>query len=69
MTPLDALADSILAEFRAGNDTLEIARARNMPESKVARLMWVARCRDKGLPATFVNRANEIRRIATEIAA
>ena len=64
MTPLDRLADDILAKFRAGNDTAHIARAKKLPESKVARLMWVARCRDKGLPATFVNRANEIRRIA-----
>lgn len=64
MTPLDQLADDILAEFRAGKDTLTIARERKLPESKVARLMWVARCRDKGLPATFVNRANEIKQIA-----
>lgn len=64
MTPLDRLADDTLAEFRAGKDTLEIARLRQMPESKVARLMWVARCREKGLPATFVNRANEIKQIA-----
>lgn len=64
MTPLDQLAIDILAEFRSGLDTFEIARRRNMSESKIARLMWVARCRDKGLPATFVNRANEIRQIA-----
>ena len=64
MTPLDRLADDILAKFRAGKDTADIARELNLREAKVARLMWVARCRDKGLPATFMNRANEIKQVA-----
>ena len=63
MTPLDRLADDILAKFRAGKDTADIARELKLPESKVARLMWVARCRDKGLPATFLTKTREIRRI------
>ena len=43
MTSLDAKAETVLALFRAGSDTLEIAKAMNIPEPKVVSLMGAAR--------------------------
>ena len=64
MSNLDTRADMVLDHFRKGKDTRQIARLMQMPEAQISRLLWVARCRDKGLPATYLNRAREIRKIA-----
>jgi hypothetical protein len=69
MTHLAQLSIEVLRRFRSGKDTLEIAREFSVSEARVSRLLWVARCRDKGLPATFLTKAREVKRIETEIAA
>lgn len=60
---IDQLAVDILARFRDGADTSEIARTLNIPEAKVSQLLWIARCRDKGLPATFLTPRREIKMV------
>lgn len=55
-----------LALFRSGKDTLEIARHFGINEPRAARLVWFARCREKRLPADFLNRAGTLKRIAPE---
>ena len=55
-----ALALRALQHFRHGFDTLEIGRKLGIPEARASRLLWVARCHAKGLPADF----RTIRRIA-----
>jgi vacuolar-type H+-ATPase subunit C/Vma6 len=68
MIALDQVAEMALRRFRAGSDTAEIAEWMRLPECKVSKLLWVARCREKGLPATFMNRAREVKRIAPKAA-
>lgn len=68
MTALDSLATNILASFRKGNDTAAIAQDTGFPEEKVSRLLWVARCREKSLPATFLDRARHVKQIAAKAA-
>jgi len=64
MTSLDAKAEAVLALFRAGSDTMEIAIAMGLLEPTVSRLLWVARSREKRLPATFMNRDGKLKQIA-----
>lgn len=51
MIELDTIAETILALFRAGSDTLEIAVAMRMPEAAISRLLWVARSRERRIAA------------------
>ena len=60
-TFLEVMAKNALKEFRKGNDTAEIAAKLQISEARASRLVWVARCQEKGLPATFLNRAREVK--------
>lgn len=48
------LAAASLKLFRAGKDTVEIAKALGIPETRASKLLWVARCRARRLPADFI---------------
>ena len=50
------LAAECLKLFRADLDTVEIAARFEMSESKASRLIWAARCFERGQPADFVQR-------------
>lgn len=53
--PADAGFGGIcLALFRVGADTNQIARDLRVPEWRVSRAIWLARCLEKGLPAEFL---------------
>jgi DNA-binding transcriptional regulator LsrR (DeoR family) len=64
MSEMDRLSERALALFRYGMDTYDIAKTFGIPEAKASRLLWVARCREMGLPATFMNKAREVKLIA-----
>ena len=68
MIALDQVAEMALARFRAGSDTAEIAELMRLPECRVSKMLWVARCREKGLPAVFLNRSREVKLIAPKAA-
>jgi transposase len=53
-----------LALFREGKSTHEVALLIGTSEALASRYIWVARCREKGLPADFYNASGEIKRIA-----
>ncbi|RWO22834.1 hypothetical protein [Mesorhizobium sp.] len=61
-------SEMALRRFRAGSDTAEIAAQMRLPEWKVSRLLWVARCREKDLPATFMNRSRQVKQFAPKAA-
>lgn len=48
------LAADCLKLFRACRDTLQIAESFDLPEARVSRLIWAARCRERGRPAEFL---------------
>ena len=50
--------------FREGLDTKDVALRLGVSEALAARYIWVARCREKGLPADFENSSGEVKRIA-----
>lgn len=56
MSATDDLAERILARFREGNDTADLARIFRLPEHRVSLLLHVARSREKGRPALIVKR-------------
>lgn len=56
------LAAATLKLFRAGKDTVEIAKALGIPEARASKLLWVARSRARRLPADFIFRG-AVRRI------
>lgn len=64
MNAMDVKAEYVLGLFRKGKDTVQIAKFLGLTEAKVSRLLWVARCRERNLPATFMNKAREVKRIA-----
>lgn len=64
MSAIDTQAEVVLAAFRTGKDTLDISKSMNLPEPTVSRLLWVARCRERALPATYLNKAREMKQIA-----
>lgn len=66
MSESQELAQSALALFRLGLDTFDIARKLGIPEARASRLLWVARCHAKGLPADFRTKGRTIRRIAPQ---
>lgn len=53
-----------LTMFRLGLDTHQIAQNLGVSEATAARYVWVARCHEQRLPADFLNRGGEVRRIA-----
>lgn len=53
-----------LTMFRHGLDTVEIAKRLGVSEANVSRYIWVARSREKRLPADFLNKDGQIKRIA-----
>jgi transposase len=55
------LSIEVLQKFRSGKDTLEMAKEFGVSEAMVTRLLWVARCRDKGLPSTFLTKKREVK--------
>ena len=60
------LALRALQHFRHGFDTVEIGRKLGIPAARASRLLWVARCHAKGLPADFRTKGRTIRRIAPQ---
>lgn len=54
MTDSQTLAARCLQHFRNGFDTANIARRLAISEAKASRLVWVARCHAKHLPADYV---------------
>ena len=62
--PLYEAADAALALFRAGLDTDQIARRMGIRESQASRYVWYGRSREKQLPADYVGREGEVRRIS-----
>ncbi len=40
--------------FRAGLDTRQIADRFRLHESEASQLVWIGRCRSRGLPAEFI---------------
>jgi hypothetical protein len=64
MAELDVLAERALTLFRYGMDTHDLAKTFGVSEAKASRLLWVARCRERGLPAIFMNKAREVKLIA-----
>ena len=63
--PLAPAAHSVqcLNLFRQGHDTFAIAKRLGISEAKASKLLWVARSREKGLPADYL-RAGHVARIA-----
>lgn len=61
---MEEQAFEVLRLFRSGRNTHEISVELNLPESFVSRLLWVARCWDRGLPAVLMNKARELKHIA-----
>jgi hypothetical protein len=49
------LSTRIWRLFHDGKDTNDIAKSLAMPEARVSRLLWAARCREKRRPATFID--------------
>ena len=52
-----------LTMFRLGLDTAQIAERLGCSEPTASRYVWVARCHEQNLPADFLNRGGEVRRI------
>lgn len=50
--------------FHEGKDTHQIGLLMGITEAKAARYVWAARCREKGLPADFIDSSGDIKRIA-----
>lgn len=48
------LSAASLRLFLAGKDTVEIGKSLGIPEARASKLLWVARCRAKRLPADFI---------------
>ncbi|HYE25080.1 MAG TPA: helix-turn-helix domain-containing protein [Clostridia bacterium] len=65
---MSAHPETILRMFREGMDTFAIAKELNLSEATVSRHLWVARCREKGLPARFLSRG-VVKQIADQEAA
>lgn len=68
MNALSSIADTsglaALQLFRDGNDTAAIAAALGVTEAHASRLVWLERCRAKGLPAEIVTPSGALRRLA-----
>lgn len=60
---MESQAKEVLRLFRSGKDTAEISKVMGLPEPTISRLLWVARCWEKGLPALMLNKAREVKRI------
>lgn len=60
---LEKAADSCLAYFRKGKDTMQVAKRFGISEARASRLIWVARSWEKGLPADYDHRGS-VRRYA-----
>lgn len=56
MSTTDETADQLLALFRSGKDTLQIAELHSMPEARVSFLIYAARSRERGLPVMHEKR-------------
>jgi hypothetical protein len=67
MTDLDTRAEMVLAHFRKGKDTLQIARLMQITEAQASHLLWLARCWERGLPATYLNRARQVCQVAPKV--
>lgn len=48
------LSAASLKLFLAGKDTVEIGKSLGIPEARASKLLWVARCRARRLPADFI---------------
>lgn len=53
----------VLGLFRSGLDTAQIAKIMHIQEARASKLLWVARCHERGLPATFLTRSREVRNV------
>lgn len=51
----EATAAACLLLFRQGLDTIEIGKRLKIPEARASKLLWIARSRNKGLPAEFLS--------------
>jgi hypothetical protein len=60
----DVLGLAALQLFREGNDTADIALALGVNEARASHLVWLARCRAKGLPAELLEPCGEVRSLA-----
>ena len=49
------LATRIWRMFGTGMDTFDISKSLGIPEARVSMLLWAARCREKNLPADFLD--------------
>jgi len=58
------LSTRIWRMFQGGKDTFDIGKSLGIPEARVSRLLWAARCREKGLPAHFMDRHGNAKAIA-----
>jgi hypothetical protein len=66
MSALPAADTSDLAAlqlFREGRDTADIAQMLGIPEAHASQLVWLARCRAKGLPAELLTPSGAVRRL------
>lgn len=69
MAHIDQTADEMLALFRSGKDTAQIARIYKIPESKVSFLIFVARSRALEKPAIYHGRDRSLKQIGPKAAA
>ena len=51
----DMLGLAALQLFREGRDTADIAQRLGVPEARASQLVWLARCRARGLPAEWLS--------------
>ena len=56
MSTTDETAHRLLALFRSGKDTMQIAELSGLPEARVSFLIYAARSRELGLPVIHERR-------------
>ena len=59
----ETLGLAALQLFREGRDTAAIAEMLGVPEAQASQLIWLARCRAKGLPAELLTPSGAVRRL------
>ena len=60
----DTLGFAALQLFGEGNDTADIALTLGVSEARASQLVWLARCRARGLPAELLEPCGEVRSLA-----
>jgi hypothetical protein len=61
--PADTLGLAALQLFSEGRDTADIAKMLGISEARASQLIWVTRCRAKGLPAECLTPSGAVRRL------